>query len=388
MDHTPLSLKLFLNDLKQLKPPNQSIKEIEKISDQKFVGISEKKVHEIHLLAPVIDEICKYTECDLVIDIGSGLGYLSHMLHQRYGYQVLGLEMSHKFVEQAYNNQNKFYSRSKGHVIFSKLFIDVNSVNDIHALIEHHFGLNRKVCFTGLHACADLSVTVLKLFSTMDNVRALAIMPCCYHRISTQEDHKNNIMTFPNFPCSNTLRKPFEEMECTRFLQIPFLRLACQDSLDVYMALTEVETKRKLLGLMFRAILEDVAKNENCSPRRLKRKSPKSNDAEDAFEAYLNNLPGSHALIAEPSTVTRAIDKPFLEKMRAKWSTVNTERCRGMVEALTAFQAVLQVVCENVVLLDRVEFVRERGFRCNVRRITDRTISPRCWALIADKKNL
>lgn len=60
-----------------------------------------------------------------------------------------------------------------------------------------------------------------------------------------------------------------------------------------------------------------------------------------------------------------------------------------LAEILTALQTAIQDICENIVLLDKVQYVSElevTGVSCRIEKITDDELSPRCYALILDKK--
>lgn len=98
----------------------------------------------------------------------------------------------------------------------------------------------------------------------------------------------------------------------------------------------------------------------------------------EPFENYLTNLKRTHTLVGAEIT-----DDQFVRKMREKW--LQHKGKAYLIEALAAFQAAMQAVCENVVLLDRVVFLREKGVDCFVVNVTDQGISPRCHALVAVK---
>lgn len=71
------------------------------------------------------------------------------------------------------------------------------------------------------------------------------------------------------------------------------------------------------------------------------------------------------------------------EKMIEQWQ-LHKENER-LVELLLGLQATIQSVCENLVLLDRVVFLKEKGVDCCVQKVTDDRMSPRCYALVATK---
>ncbi|XP_048732309.2 methyltransferase-like protein 25B isoform X2 [Ostrea edulis] len=54
--------------------------------------MNPKKQHEVRHMAALISDIAIKTGCDVVIDVGSGLGYLGHVLNTVYGLKVIGLE--------------------------------------------------------------------------------------------------------------------------------------------------------------------------------------------------------------------------------------------------------------------------------------------------------
>lgn len=89
-------------------------------------------------------------------------------------------------------------------------------------------------------------------------------------------------------------------------------------------------------------------------------------------------------MITIKSSIELNIDDIFLEKMRDKWREYR-DKCY-LIEVLTGFQAAIQSMCENIILLDRIEYLKEKGFQCMVQKVTDDILSPRCHALIATKE--
>lgn len=362
-----------------------SVENTIKICDSNH-GLSYKKMHEIALLAPVIQKIYQETECDLVVDIGSGLGYLPNLLHENYKFSVLGLESSKKYVQIAQQNQKKQQPKFKNNVKFYEMYVNKNSETSIKKAIEENFPHKKQICVTGLHACADLSIEVLDLFINMKTARALVIMPCCYHRIRVAREDTFTTH-FENFPASNTLKDLFQKYDAYSFIRQPFLRLACQKTSESFVSMCKEEHLSHSLQCMHRAILQLVVEMKNCSVRRLKRKSGKSDatDIDEAFQIYLNNLKNTHKLVVNPDQKNeiKISDEAFLFKMHEKW--IEHKGACWLVEVLMGLQTAIQSICENVILLDRVEFLKEKGFHCYNRKITNDFISPRCWALIAKK---
>lgn len=163
-------------------------------------------------------------------------------------------------MTSAYANQEKFYSNLKDRVIFAKHYINKHSCEEILKLKNQHFlSIEPKTgCIIGLHACADLSVTILELFLKLDFAKCLVIMPCCYHRININESDEENEY-FENFPASMKLKELFNEFEAAKFLRRPFLRLACQQTLYNFANMCDDDHEMHSRNLMHRAILQKVA---------------------------------------------------------------------------------------------------------------------------------
>lgn len=142
-------------------------------------------------------------------------------------------------------------------MVFTELFVSANSSEIIHQYIRKYFPNARKIGLVGLHACADLSVEVLKLYSNLPNVTCLVIMPCCYHRMSLVDSEERR---FHSFPASQLGLDLFKKYETGGFLNQQFLRLACQQSLSSFVRMNEEEHQMHAQHCVHRAILELVAK--------------------------------------------------------------------------------------------------------------------------------
>ena len=64
-------------------------------------NMSPKKEHEVSRLAPLVASLARRCKASIVVDVGSGLGYLSHVLAYEHGLHVIGLEMSPANVDAA-----------------------------------------------------------------------------------------------------------------------------------------------------------------------------------------------------------------------------------------------------------------------------------------------
>lgn len=51
-----------------------------------------------------------------------------------------------------------------------------------------YFQASESCCLVGLHACGDLTVTALRLFTDLPAITALCVVGCCYHHITEKQE--------------------------------------------------------------------------------------------------------------------------------------------------------------------------------------------------------
>lgn len=243
-------------------------------------GISQKKLHEIHRFAAEVDSIvansnptlnCKNT---ILIDLGCGLGYVSQLLNQQFGYRVLGIEANAERVRAAQQRQINYYPDSITDVHYVQHFIeDTSSSEFLQQQCELLFGPKAadrsewRYALVGLHACAALSVTTSNLFLRMQRSRVLAIMPCCYHKMfdggsAAQGDSSHDYVRHNCIPLSEAMiRFVRPEKWYANVINIPFLRLACQQCASRWVRMTAQEHNAHGASMWDRAVLQSVVKD-------------------------------------------------------------------------------------------------------------------------------
>ncbi|KAJ8968611.1 hypothetical protein NQ317_011403 [Molorchus minor] len=158
------------------------------------------------------------------LPLGYTNGYLSHLLNICYQYTVVGIDCSSEKIALAYKNQDKYFSICKDNVKFVELSIDENSAEKIKLLKQEYFQeMNDKsrCCIVGLHACADLSITVLELFDKLNFVNCLVIMPCCYHMIDLEKS-VNEREYFKRFPTSKLFKQMWKQLDAESYIKRTF----------------------------------------------------------------------------------------------------------------------------------------------------------------------
>lgn len=133
-------------------------------------------------------------------------------------------------------------------------FIESSSASFIQTLVLKEFNLNKSpdLVLTGLHACADLTVTSINLFLRNPNVTKLLIMPCCYHKMKYKLNSQDE---FENVPLS-------ERVKCARYakdiINRPFLRLAGQQTALRWRNNTESEHTEHGQNMFIRGVVQAI----------------------------------------------------------------------------------------------------------------------------------
>lgn len=218
-------------------------------------GMNSKKRHEVEVLAAVIQRIANEVEAHDIIDVGAGQGYLAQVLSFEYQLSVIALDASshHATVtnQRAERIKKHYQARMrKSHmgdhdinvpqtithhicsddslaslskVLSSSFSIrpennrqqtlggDRTDGSEGSSLVENFAAMNNgqtascdtkglaaSLILAGLHACGDLSVTMIKTFLECKEVKALISIGCCYNLLSEHcNDNKLDCYGFP-----------------------------------------------------------------------------------------------------------------------------------------------------------------------------------------------
>ncbi|XP_062550100.1 uncharacterized protein LOC134214817 isoform X2 [Armigeres subalbatus] len=292
-------------------------------------GISPKKMYEIQNLTSLIGEICDRNET--LLDFGSGLGYLSQHINAVHQFRVLGLEGDSYRVQAAHKRQANMFPNSLEKVKYVQHFIQENSFDQIKEALTSAFPdeLNPSIAIVGLHACADLSVTAIKMFLFNEYVTKLIIMPCCYHKLAFDEEHCSK---FKNFPISQKLKEAKEPH--INFIGRPFLRLGCQQTASRWKNMTEEEHISHGLAMFERSLVEALVKPGQTVTKRRSKSGGEDDNLLDKF--YLSDA----------SKIGPECDIPWDDTHRNKFEELSKKYPDGgqLAEFLTCLQTCLQYV--------------------------------------------
>lgn len=162
--------------------------------------MSEKKEHECSILAPLVADTCRSHGVANIVDVGAGLGYLGNVLKFHFSINSLNIEGNPTQHARSTNRAQKIEGKLARLHESQSTDLQIPSVNfflthesnpmDLEQCMrgaeESASMLDAPLGLVGLHACGDLSVFILKLFSVWKNARALVNIGCCYHKVQRE----------------------------------------------------------------------------------------------------------------------------------------------------------------------------------------------------------
>ncbi|XP_042219144.1 uncharacterized protein LOC121864197 isoform X1 [Homarus americanus] len=503
-EHWPSSLQLFLKKCKRLSLHHLVVNPHDGQPDthQKMhlpqeitKGMSTKKKHEVASLLYLVKRLSDTTQSRHVLDVGSGIGYIDTLLHHILKFTILGAESVAEHVRSANTRQQKLSGQCTGirhlhwsladdegtlhkaeEVISELVQVDqictcqvtkkssisgetsdkppVFIMNKEHESSGYDEGNNsesvvntdghhpkKSAILLGLHACADLSPIMMKIYKESSRVSSLVLLSCCYHKMQKQSTHDVNISQpeklcgqetvmeeeFVNFPMSKALKNILQQNNV--HMSTFGLRLAAQESGLRWIRQTAKDHENHKKNVAYRALLEVFCIREGFTLRKLRRRCVRKSHFED-FSEYIRNVVVNYEFIPSkgnvhvtgPSKNKRFSDasSPHLQSTEksqrtekdndaAPHQSLDTSERRDLpavteeyitrilqkcyedyqhlfplIEPLTGLQLALQPVMEALVFVDRVAYLKECGFT-NVwlEKVFDVEVSPRNVALVA-----
>ncbi|XP_074362593.1 uncharacterized protein LOC141702892 isoform X1 [Apium graveolens] len=248
-DHWPASLKEFITTLRSLALPREQA-DLEKVKvlpdlDIKYLdkvitqGMNRKKLHEVEVLGAIVSSIAKTVRVNSVLDVGAGQGHLAQVLSFQYQLSVIAIDAcSHhgsitsaraERIKKHYAARlHKSRSEDRGinvpktitcHVLSTGTLKDLSSTlsgsddaeksnSQISFEVFSHGLSDENVTspsdanassfiLAGLHACGDLSVTMLRTFLECKEVKAVISIGCCYNLLSEDKVQVGDEFGFP-----------------------------------------------------------------------------------------------------------------------------------------------------------------------------------------------
>ncbi|DAA30108.1 TPA: hypothetical protein BOS_4910 [Bos taurus] len=266
-------------------------------------------------------------------------------------------------MSEASKERRKITLKSNESNIYSPLTSIITADSELHDIIK-----DLEDCLmVGLHTCGDLAPNTLRIFTSKSEVKGVCSVGCCYHLLSEEFEnlHKEYTQERRGFPMCHYLKE--ERWCCGRNARMS----AC-------LALERVAVGQGLPteSLFYRAILQDIIK-ECYGITKCDRHVGKIYSKSSSFPDYVRK--SLKKLGLDESKLPEKIIMDYYEKYKPRMNEL---------EAFNMLKVVLAPCIETLILLDRLCYLKEQDdiMWSALVRLFDPVKSPRCYAIIALKK--
>lgn len=342
--------------------------------------MSPKKIHETSRLGAFIIEKASELSISHIIDLGAGQGYLSHFLSSTANLKVTAIEGKDHNSSQSQKRAEKINKALKKCGDFETICKIITS--------ENFDQITEEPCILiGLHTCGDLAANSLKLFIKENAIRGVINVGCCYQhltefadgekvqeylsRIGQSEGSRSLDQTLVNnseltgFPLSNYVKEKFAGF----FLGKLTRSLCIGEPGAKGLKNAEINFKKLEYRAGFQAFLHDFYP-DFAKVFALGNKIRKfSNFAEYTLTALARMNLNCTMTEIEINAYYNARFKSLEKKASILW----------------VLRSVLSGPIENLILLDRILYLKELGMATQVFTIFDKKISPRNTVICAFK---
>ncbi|XP_059051006.1 methyltransferase-like protein 25B isoform X2 [Achroia grisella] len=323
-----------------------------------------KKRHEVTLMAEIVHHTASQVKCDAVVDFGSGLGHLVRLLAYKYDLYAAGIECQSQLTQDARKQDweleytaKKYLSTESAIKLRRPIHFDIilNNISQLDHLVlpdtMDNYGL------IGLHPCGDLGPLLLKHFVSSNKVRFICVVGCCYMKLTCEGADRGYPMSKYLTGLDSGLSYASREISC--------------HSIDTYCDRLKNGHYEDLKIHAYRAALERILVEHDPKLRHAQVRSIKNSD-NMTFQRYC-------------TLAVERLELP-LPTCASTWSRgeADLQQWRRVVTVYT-LRLLLAPLVETVILLDRILFVIENGFSCNIRPVFDPKISPRNHIIVAKR---
>lgn len=344
-------------------------------------GMSPKKVHEVRRLSAFIARAASEINVSEVVDLGAGLGYLSHFLASQCSLKVLAVESKEHNTHAARTRGDYFSSKTHKKPDFQAISMHVTDSNFTSLCLN-------ECLLIGLHTCGDLSPISLRMAALVPSVRAVINVGCCYNQLTetVQPEAKGR---FEQYLSQIGVNLRGESLDHT-FVAGPEAGFP----MSRYM---QTHYPAFYLGRMARALaLSDFSESMLSQPTQNMQKY----SYRAAFQCLLGELfPHLSSTYAVGKTKTSANFAQFTRQASKNMGihislsdeeleAIYEERYRPLEKkaaGLWVLRALLAPVIEHLLVCDRAVFLQEQGLKVSVWQVFDREVSPRCTVLMGVK---
>ncbi|CAI5437684.1 unnamed protein product [Caenorhabditis angaria] len=327
--------------------------------------IKIKKQHEIDRIVELVRQIQENnSEIESLVDIGAGIGHLSRIIAVQNNLAVFAVEGNEQFTISATSLDEKLSLTPTSPVRFTSFVTE-----ELSEKIDE-FTKSQSI-IVGLHTCGDFSSTILNVFKKSKKSTCLILLGCCYHKeyqcFSFSQQTSEATLPCGVFPLSQKWKG--SKLNYTK------REMACHNIEN----LEEVRNRNtKSFARYARAHLEKIIWkiSENEADRNIGMSSVNCG-IDMRFGEYIEKAMakrGSHLMqkVLE-NTPKELLGLPVSQLPQEHFDKTDTIRL------------IFAQLIESCIIDDRVEFLRENGWKTNVVPIFDPKLSPRSLAIVCNK---
>ncbi|XP_033750586.1 protein RRNAD1-like isoform X2 [Pecten maximus] len=219
---------------------------------------------------------------------------------------------------------------------------------------------------TGLHACGDLTPTMLRIFTQCPNIVGLASVACCYMKLSCTGEGTEDNTDDVGYPMSQFTRNISDS-----HLSYEAREMACHfaDSYKERLIANPPSLKLHCYRAALQYIIKQTYPDFNHGSIRLTIKHAENL----SFESYVKSALGRLGLDTDVKVQVMQQAKSYLPYLQN-------------VVAFYTLRLSLAPVVESLILLDRMLYLYEQGIPSVLLPIFDPALSPRNFVLLASRK--
>jgi hypothetical protein len=365
------STELCLNrDIQVYRPPMP-------LSLNLKMNMSVKKRNEIQILSATLLALVKELNIDVIVDIGSGSGRLANTLSQFI--HVLAIDGNE--LQTCTSQKREELNAGKHGITHVTLQLDSNSL--VQLLLNYYLqdsqltlfntGKRPRFLFTVLHGCGDLSANIaLEAYHQLDIVHGIVDVPCCYYLLSTKgfplsTKYKRLVKkcTTANYPkyasLESTLMEPCNRLfkdACSTFATSKFKE-------EKIIATWKSWTWRALLEGFY---IQKQGLKEIQDPILKFGNTYRSRSLNDFIAKNRENL-------------HHFCEKEFNEFYEKQ----NSIQLQARISFISTLRQFLGPCMESIILNDRLHYLIDHGYKCELVNLFDFKESPRNVAIISTK---
>ena len=311
-----------------------------------FLYMIPKKQHEIKRLAPFVNQFFQDEKIEKIFDIGGGIGHLAQSLSSHYELKTASLDMD-PVLQKTGQERN-----TNALVEYIHVKVDENDETFQNLLDSDHMTL-------GLHTCGPLAVHQIKA-SAKKHIKGMINFGCCYEKLQ-------------KYPAGQNISKAAQELDAPIVFNFFALTLATR----AHRKMTEKDHDLKKKVKFFRYAIHMLMYDEYGIQelKTLGNSSPKL--YEESFATYV--IHQFERIGVKLKHTEDELNLYFQDEKRQRllWEMLTAELIRN------AFGRLMELY----LLLDRVLYLEEKGYKVDLLEFFDEPISPRNLGIVAHLSN-